>query len=146
MLKRYADVTGIVTPGDLVTPPASPALYQMLNVEWGMVGTVTGGSTLFGAGCGTVGDNHPINIEMPPSLRPTKIRLVSHGLLDNHRAGHACVADRCERWFNRIAQRSSWCVNRRMGDRPTRCAESGSPHPRACARIVQCARGARPLV
>jgi hypothetical protein len=78
MLKRYADVTGIVTSGDLVTPPASPALYQMLNVEWGMIGTLTGGSTLFGAGCGTVGDNHPINIEIPPSLRPTKIRLVSH--------------------------------------------------------------------
>ena len=77
MLKRYADVTGIATHGDLVTPPASPALYQMLNVEWGMIGTVTGGSTLFGAGCGTVGDNRPINVKIPPGLRPTKIRLVS---------------------------------------------------------------------
>ena len=78
MLKRYADVTGIATHGDLVTPPASPALYQMLNVEWGMIGMVTGGSTRFGAGCGIVGDKRPINVEIPPDLRPTKIRLVSH--------------------------------------------------------------------
>ena len=78
MVKRYADVTGIMTSGDLLLPPPSPALYQMLNVEWGMIGTATGGSTLFGAGCGSVGAYHPINVEIPPTLRPTRIRLVSH--------------------------------------------------------------------
>ena len=77
MLKRYADFTGIATSGDLMTPPASPALYQMLNVKWGMIGTAPGGSSLFGAGCGTVEDNHPINVEIPPGFKPTRIRLVS---------------------------------------------------------------------
>jgi hypothetical protein len=75
MLKRYADVTGIVTSGDLLTPPASAALYQVLNVEWAMIGTST---ALFGAGCGTVRDNHPINVVIPPGFGPTKIRIVSH--------------------------------------------------------------------
>jgi hypothetical protein len=77
LLKRYADVTRIAPHGDLVTPPASPALYQMLNVKWGMIGTAPGGSSLFGAGCGTVEDNHPINIEIPPGFKPSRIRLVS---------------------------------------------------------------------
>jgi len=78
MVKRYADVTGIMTSGDLLRPPPSPALYQMLNVEWGMIGTATGGSTLFGGGCGIVSDNHPINVGIPPGLRPTRTRRVSH--------------------------------------------------------------------
>ena len=74
MLKRYSDVTGIVTSGDLPTPPASPAVYQMLNVEWGMIGAEI---ALFGAGCGAVGVHHPINVEIPPGFKPTRIRLVS---------------------------------------------------------------------
>jgi hypothetical protein len=75
MLKRYSDVTGIVTSGDLPTPPASPAVYQMLNVEWGMIGTEI---ALFGAGCGAVGVHHPVHVKIPPGFRPTRIRIVSH--------------------------------------------------------------------
>jgi len=56
-----------------IKPGAADYRLMDRKVEWGMIGTATGGSTLFGAGCGTVGDNHPINIEIPPSLRPTKI-------------------------------------------------------------------------
>ena len=77
MLKRYSDVTGIVTSGDLPTPPASPAVYQMLNVEWGMTGTASDCHALFGAGCGAVGVHHAINVEIPPGFKPTRIRLVS---------------------------------------------------------------------
>jgi Bacterial membrane protein YfhO len=75
MLKRYTDVTGIVTSGDLPTPPASPVIYQMLNVEWGMIGTQI---ALFGSGCGAIGPHPPVNVKIPPGFRPTKIRIVSH--------------------------------------------------------------------
>jgi hypothetical protein len=76
-VKRYADVTGIATNGNLVYPPAAPALYQMLDIEWGEIGPPTHGSTLFGSACGVAGSNEQINVPVPNDFKLTRIRLVS---------------------------------------------------------------------